>query len=96
MTAPRPGGRSGDWRPIMWASYTRSGAEVHDHSHAVGRRACRNVSRLRTLANRLEQLSLEGAVDALVFVEPVLADLAWQAARALERAPRNTAASPRA
>jgi hypothetical protein len=53
---------------------------------AEGRAA--TVTPLRTLATRLEHLSLEDAVDALVFLEPVLAELTWQAARGLERAPK--------
>ena len=52
---------------------------------AEGRAA--SVAQLHVLATRLEQLPLEDAVDALVFLEPVLAELAWQAARVLERAP---------
>jgi hypothetical protein len=47
-----------------------------------------SVAQLQALATRLEQLPLEDAVEALVFLEPVLAELAWQGARALERAPR--------
>jgi hypothetical protein len=47
---------------------------------AEGRAA--SVARLRVLATRLEQLPLEDAVDALVFLEPALAELAWRAARA--------------
>jgi hypothetical protein len=53
---------------------------------AEGRAA--SVAQLHALATWLEQLPLEDAVDALVFLEPVLADLAWQAARVLERAPQ--------
>jgi hypothetical protein len=51
---------------------------------AEGRAA--SVAQLHALATRLEQLPLEDAVDAVVFLEPALAELAWQAARALERA----------
>jgi hypothetical protein len=52
---------------------------------AEGRAA--SVAQLHTLATQLEQLPLEDAVDALIFLEPVLADLAGQAARGvLERA----------
>jgi hypothetical protein len=53
---------------------------------AEGRAA--RVAQLHALATRLEQLPLEDAVHALVFLEPALTDLAWQADRALERAPR--------
>ena len=52
---------------------------------AEGRAA--SVAQLGTLAARLEQLPLEDAVDVLVFLEPALAELGRQAARALERAP---------
>jgi hypothetical protein len=53
---------------------------------AEGRAA--SVARLRALATRLEQLPLEDAVEALVFLEPALVALASQVDRALKRAPR--------
>ena len=52
---------------------------------AEGRAA--SVAQLHALASRLEQLPLEDAVDALLLLEPALAELGWEAARVLERAP---------
>jgi hypothetical protein len=53
---------------------------------AEGRAA--SVAQLHALATRLEQLPLEDAVDALLLLEPALAELARHADRALERAPK--------
>jgi hypothetical protein len=52
---------------------------------APGRAA--TVTRLRALAARLEELPLDAAAEVLVLLEPALAALEQQAARALERAP---------
>ena len=68
--------------PFSWLKpYTETLARV-----AEGRAA--SVAQLHALATRLEQLPLQDAVEALVFLEPVLAELTWQAARAVERAPK--------
>ena len=52
---------------------------------AAGRAAA--VAQLRSLADRLDALSLDTAADVLVLLEPTLDDLRRQAAFALERAP---------
>jgi hypothetical protein len=52
---------------------------------AAGRTAL--VERLRAIAARLEELPLDAAAEVLVLLEPTLAALEQQAARALERAP---------
>jgi hypothetical protein len=52
---------------------------------AAGRTAL--VARLRTLAARVEELTLENAAEVLVLLEPVRDDLRRQAALALERVP---------
>jgi hypothetical protein len=51
---------------------------------AAGRTAL--VARLRTIAARLEALPPDAAAEVLVLLEPALAALEEQAARALERA----------
>jgi hypothetical protein len=45
------------------------------------------VAELRALATRIEGLPLDAAAEVLVLLEPALAALERQAARALERAP---------
>jgi len=45
------------------------------------------VARLRTLATRLEGLSVEVAAEVLVLIEPALQSFEQHAALALERAP---------
>ena len=45
------------------------------------------VARFGTIASRVEQLPLDAAAEVLVLLEPALAALEQQAARALERAP---------
>jgi hypothetical protein len=59
---------------------------------AEGRSA--SVAQLHALATRLEQLPLEAAADALLLLEPALAELAWRAARVLERAPTGARSEP--
>jgi hypothetical protein len=52
---------------------------------ATGRTAL--VARLRTIAARVEELPLDAAAEVLVLLEPAMAALEQDAARALERAP---------
>jgi hypothetical protein len=85
-----------DWRPPTWMGHAPMAEAYADTLTRVAGGRAATVARLRTLATRLEQLPLEDAVDALLLLEPVLAKLVLQADRALERAPRNTAVSPRA
>jgi hypothetical protein len=52
---------------------------------AAGRTAL--VERLRAIASRVEELTLDAAAEVLVLLEPTVAALEREAALALERAP---------
>jgi hypothetical protein len=54
---------------------------------AAGRTAL--VTRLRTIAGRVEVLPLDAAAEVLILLEPALAAVEQQAARALKRAPKS-------
>jgi hypothetical protein len=55
---------------------------------AAGRTAA--VAQLRQLADRLDQVPLDAVAEVLVLLVPVLDDLRWQDAPALERAAPGT------